>query len=120
VGEWYGDTPDTGWFAPGRGDPLPESSEEEASLVGARVAFFYDSGGGPLWDENGELTSDPEWLRRELGLSDAFIADLLAWVSDRVRREPGPVSAAEEQREERLFERFRKELRPGLEAVRRL
>jgi hypothetical protein len=54
-------------------------------LAGTTVALFYDHGGGPLWDEAGEVPNDPDWLRRELGLSDTFIADLIgttaSWIS---------------------------------------
>jgi hypothetical protein len=73
-----------------------------------------------LWDEEGEIPNDPGWLRRELGLSDALIADLLAWVEVQDNRRPGPLSVSEEQQEELLFLRLQQELKPGLVAVRRL
>jgi hypothetical protein len=33
----------------------------------------------PLWDAEGLLPEDPEWLRRSLGVSDPLIEDLARW-----------------------------------------
>jgi hypothetical protein len=33
----------------------------------------------PLWDADGPLPEDPDYLHRELGISRKLIADLAAW-----------------------------------------
>jgi hypothetical protein len=43
---------------------------------------MWDEGAGPLWDEEGGLPDDREWLQRSLGLSDPLIVDLLTWLND--------------------------------------
>jgi hypothetical protein len=119
--QWFGGVPGQGWYAPGPGDPVHAPSDEETPLKGTRIRFFYDFGGGPLWSEWGEIPNEPDWLHRELGLSTALIADLLAWVEVQDLRPPGPpYSVSEERDEEQLFRRVQQELKPGLQAVRTL
>jgi hypothetical protein len=119
MSQWFGGVPGQGWYAPGPGEVVPASSKEETHMEGTKIRFFYDYGGGPLWDEGGEIPNEPDWLHRELGLSSALIADLLAWVEVQDHRPPGPYSVGEERDEEQLFRRIQKELKPGLQAVRR-
>jgi len=52
------------------------------NVEGTRLRIMWDEGAGPLWGEEGLLPDDPDWLREALGVSDALIADLLAWVRD--------------------------------------
>jgi hypothetical protein len=118
MSRWYGGVPGQGWYAPGPGEVVPASSDEETHIEGTEIRFFYDYGGGPLWDEGGEIPNEPDWLHRELGLSSALIADLLAWVEIQDHRPPGPYSVSEERDEEQLFRRIQQELKPGLQAVR--
>lgn len=55
-------------------------AEDPAQVRGDTIRFFWDEGVTvPLWDADGLLPDDPEWLRAALGLSDGLIADLTAW-----------------------------------------
>lgn len=52
----------------------------------------------PLWDEEGLLPDDPDWLRRVLGLSDALIEDLTRWGLDMTEMDSGAVQWTAEVR----------------------
>jgi hypothetical protein len=117
VDRWFGGVEGQGWYAPGPGEHIPEPSEEDVHVAGTRIAFFWDYGVTvPLWDEEGLLPDEPEWLERELGLSRTLIADLVAWaaVQDAIKRR----SDADTQEEE-LFLRLQEELTPRFDVVRR-
>src|SRR3954454_10232509 len=114
VGSWYGGVPGRGWYAPGPGQPIPESINGEEGLQGTRIRFFWDYGCEiPLWGERGNLPADAEWLIREPGLSEALIRDLLAYAES---QELQPTEEGDE--EDRLFRRIQDELADGLTAVR--
>jgi hypothetical protein len=118
VDRWFGGVEGQGWSAPGPGDRIPESSDDDTRVVGTKIAFFWDYGVTvPLWDEHGLLPDEPEWLERELGLSSALIADLVAWAAAQERGRPAPDASPED--EEQLFVRLQAELAPRLELVRR-
>jgi len=119
MGKWYSGEPGYGWYAPGPGDPLPESSDEQEAPSGTRIRFFWDYGASmSLWSEQGLLPEDPEWLERELGLSPSLVADILAWGNAQEERTAGQRSTAaskeDAQEEHRLFLRIKDELHDGL------
>lgn len=89
----------------------------EPPVSGDRIAFFFDYGVTvPLWDEDGLLPDEPEWLERELGLSNELIAALVEWAA---RQDlPGPRTVEDQDEEERLFQRLQHELSPRFTAVR--
>ena len=118
MNKWFGGVEGQGWYVPDPDERTPDQPLDDTHLEGTKIAFFWDYGATvPLWDEDGLLPDDPEWLERELGLSRALVADLAAWAA--VQDRPGPPSAIDSQEEERLFLRLQEELSPGLEVVRR-
>ena len=57
-------------------DDLPDSYE----VAGSTIRFFPEDGVSvPLWDDEGVLNDDPEWLEIVLGLSAGLVADLSKW-----------------------------------------
>ena len=116
---WFGGVEGQGWYAPDPGERGHQPSGEDIHLNGTKVGFFWDYGVTvPLWDEEGLLPDDPDWLERELSLSRGLIADLVTWAAlqDRTGSPPDPDTHRAE--EERLFLRLREELGPGIEVVR--
>jgi hypothetical protein len=50
------------------------------AVHGEVITFMWDYGVSiPLWDEEGLLPDEPEWLRSALGLSDDLIGALGRW-----------------------------------------
>jgi hypothetical protein len=89
------------------------------SAPAARIAFFFDYGVTvPLWDEDGLLPDDPEWLQRELGLSRELIDDLTAWAE--LQDLPGHPTADDDREQHRLRQRLRHEMAPRFTVVERL
>jgi len=99
-------------------------------VVKPGVIEFYpdDTVTMPLWDQDGLLPDDPEWLRQELGLSQELIDDLVAWARDwdqppsRVESEVAAwIERLPERRVEghRLFERLEAEVSPRFTLVNR-
>jgi hypothetical protein len=66
---------------------------------------MWDETAGPLWGERGLLGTTPEWMQRALGLSDALITDLLAWMEDMTVLAFGPRWADPSEQAVRLDER---------------
>ena len=100
-------------------------------MVKPRVIEFYpdDTVTMPLWDQDGLLPDDPEWLRQELGLSQELIDDLVAWARDwdqppsRVESEVTAwIERLPERQAEghRLFGRLQAEVSPRVTLVNRL
>ena len=81
-------------------DPLARDDADRHRTVSGRVIRFgWDwSVDIPLWDADGLLPEDPEWLRTELGLSDEVIEALVTWgrdmnsVPDAPDEEPTPAA----------------------------
>jgi hypothetical protein len=95
------------------------------------VIEFYpeDTVTVPLWNQDGLLPDDPEWLQQELCLSQELIRDLAAWARDwdqppsRVDSEVAAwIERLPERRAEghRLFGRLRTEVSPRFTLVDRL
>jgi len=66
-------------------EPPPSPGDEDADhkVRGDVIRVAWDYGVlVPLWDQDGLLPEEPEWLRRALGISDALIRDLFEWGQD--------------------------------------
>lgn len=60
-------------------EDLPDSYE----VAGSTITFLAEDGVSvPLWDDEGVLSDDPEWLATALGLSADLVADLSKWGED--------------------------------------
>jgi hypothetical protein len=119
VDRWFDGVESKRWSVPGTGELVPEPTEEDIHLAGTKIAFFWDYGVTvPLWDEEGVLPDDPEWLERELGLSRGLIEDLGAWAAVQDRAGPPGGVDTQDLEEDRLFLRLQEELTPGLDVVR--
>lgn len=81
--EHLGDDPG-GWYW--SAERPPEASADEPldhSVHGSVIRLMWDYGVRvPLWDAEGLLPEDPQWLRESLGLSEALIEDLTRWGGD--------------------------------------
>ncbi len=96
-------------------------------MEGTVIRFMpEDSVSVPLWDEEGLLSEEPEWLNRALGLSPELVADLAAWGDDWNAPHRGEKFAVEalRARDRRLaagalvlVERLRSELPEGFTVV---
>jgi hypothetical protein len=74
---------------------MPEDDWGPDEIAGDEIEFRWDHGVAvPLWDEEGLLPEEPEWLRRVLHLSDALIDELTRWGGAMEAREGTPVSAS--------------------------
>ncbi|HTW16831.1 MAG TPA: hypothetical protein VMF51_16985 [Nocardioides sp.] len=74
-----GDYPDGAYWSAGP-HPHDEDGVDEHTVQGSVIRFMWDYGVQvPLWDAEGLLPEDPEWLRRSLGVSDPLIEDLARW-----------------------------------------
>lgn len=63
-------------------EPPARGADDELdfTVTGDVIRFMWDYGVEvPLWDGDGLVAEEPEWLRRALGLSDPLIEDLSAW-----------------------------------------
>jgi hypothetical protein len=98
----------------GSREKVQPMSDDSAS--GPRIAFFFDYGVTvPLWDEDGLLPDDPEWLQRELGLSRELIADLTAWAE--LQDLPGHPTGDDDRERHRLLQRLKHEVAPRFTVV---
>lgn len=62
------------------GDGPEETDVLDVAVSGETIRFMWDYGVQvPLWDREGLLPEEPEWLRQVLQLSDELIADMTAW-----------------------------------------
>ena len=90
--------------------PGADWPEEEWS-VGRDIRLMHDVGGGlPLWDENGRLPEESDFVHGFLGLSVQLVADLNSW-SDAVER--GQLQESTVEAGKRLRERLAGELGEG-------
>ena len=60
---------------------MPDKVEDpDEFIAGDEIQFMWDySVTVPLWDEEGLLPDEPDWLRRVLGLSASMIDRLSRW-----------------------------------------
>lgn len=94
-----------GWY------PDPDVDGNREWSVGRHVRIMCDEGGVPLWDENGRLPEEPEFLTDFLGLSATLIADLTAWAEEERKLQRGDRAASHLARGRSLLKRVRKEIR---------
>lgn len=79
---YFGDHPDGSyWSAEVRDSASDEAESFEVS--GTVISFMPDDSViVPLWDDEGLLPEEPEWLNRALGLSRRLVEDIAAWGND--------------------------------------
>ena len=105
---YFGDYPHGAYWSAITSDRKVAGVDDQPDyfVEGSELRVMWDEGAGPLWGEAGLLPSDPQWLKRALGLSDALITDLLEWISDMTAQMQLP-GAEWRQREQRLHTRGR-------------
>jgi hypothetical protein len=102
---WVADLP------PGSAEP----EDEERHVAGSVIRFMWDHGCVvPLWDEEGPLPEDPDWLEAELGLSRDLVDDMAAWAADHDALALGPDHI---HQAELLVSRLRREVPAGFTVV---
>ncbi len=79
---YLGDYPDGAYWS-----ALPAESSDETpedhEVSGDVIRFMWDYGVTvPLWDREGLLPHEPDWLRSALGLSEELVRALTAWGND--------------------------------------
>ena len=85
-------------------------------MNGGVIRLMWDYGVTvPLWDAEGLLPEEPEWLRAALGLSDALIDDLTRWGNDMNALDVAALSSSSQYealdvRARALAERLQREL----------
>ncbi len=109
----FGD-PASGMYWTAERHPDQDEQPDDYTVTGD-LKFDWDFGVTvPLWDDEGLLPDDPEWLRRALGLSDELIRDMDRWGRDRLRLDlgelPQDMPETMDSRALALVERLRQEL----------
>jgi hypothetical protein len=83
-------------------DERPAPSGADAWLQSARVKgtlrLFHDGPGLPLWDDDGRLPDEPEFVIGVLGVSGALVADLVDWGDASEELVEGEAATFEERR----------------------
>ena len=78
-----GDYPHGAYWTAERRPSAHEDEPADYSISGPVIRLMWDySMRIPLWDAEGLLPEEPEWLREALGLSDLLIEDLRRWGLD--------------------------------------
>ncbi|WP_158648112.1 hypothetical protein [Nocardioides houyundeii] len=80
----FGDYPNGAYWSAVRVEPVTDGEEDayDAPPIGDVIRFMWDyTVNVPLWDAEGLLREEPEWLRRQLGLGDKLIEALTDWGS---------------------------------------
>ena len=78
-----GDYPHGAYWTEERRPPAHEDEPADYSISGPVIRMMWDYGVRiPLWDAEGLLPEEPEWLRQALGLSDLLVEDLRRWGLD--------------------------------------
>ncbi len=80
---YFGDSPNGAYWSAERRATTDQDEPIDRTLSGSVIRFMWDYGVRvPLWDADGLLPEEPEWLRETLGLSDPLIEDLTRWGRD--------------------------------------
>ena len=80
---YFGDHPDGAYWSAERPAATDADEPVDHTVIGSEIRFMWDYGVRiPLWDAEGLLPEESEWLREALGLSDPLIEDLTRWGSD--------------------------------------
>lgn len=101
--------------------------EDAGRPVDGRIVFApEETVDVPLWDDDGPLPDDEEWLTTTLGLSVKLIDDLKSWATDWNTPPTGDMGTANgwyetiDQRRlagRQMFERLRAELSPKFSVI---
>lgn len=71
-----------GWYAePPANTTAQRTLGDDERSVGRHIRLMVDGPGLSLWDAEGRLPEDTEFVAEILGLSDALVDDLTAWTS---------------------------------------
>jgi hypothetical protein len=71
---FLGDYPDGAYWTADRPADADRQEPEDHTVKGPVIRFMWDYGVTvPMWDAEGQLPEEPEWLRTSLGLSDGLI-----------------------------------------------
>lgn len=90
------------WSADWR-DISEHDEDESYEISGTTIRFMpEDTVTVLLWDENGLLSEDPEWLNRALGLTHELIEDIAAWGYDWNATRRGERFTADQHEERRV------------------
>lgn len=113
--KYFGDYPDGAYWSAARDGDHDDDEPVDHNVSGDTIRFMWDYGVRvPLWDAEGLLPEDPEWLRAALGLGDELISDLDRWGRDMHRLDgtapPEDQYEAMDVRAQDLVERLRREL----------
>lgn len=110
---YLGDYPHGSYWSAVRPDDATDDDDDDVpdyTVEGSALRVMWDTGAGPLWaDGDGLLPVGPDWLKRALGLSDALVADLLAWQRHMDAAKYPPTPGLDQEAEE-LVERLRDEV----------
>ena len=114
-----GDYPHGAYWSADRRALRQEIEPADYSVSGPVLRVMWDYGVRvPLWDAEGLLPDEPDWLRKALGLSDSLIQDLTRWGLDMEELDAVPVRGttdayeALDVRARELAERLQQELGP--------
>jgi hypothetical protein len=113
----FGDYPHGAYWSAERRAQGQEDEPADYSVSGSVLRMMWDYGVRvPLWDAEGLLPEEPDWLRKALGLSDPLIEDLTRWGLDMVELDAVPSRRTTEAyealdaRARELAERLQQEL----------
>lgn len=80
---YLGDYPDGAYWSAERRAATHQGEFADHTVSGPVIRFMWDYGVRiPLWDAEGLLPEEGEWLREALRLSDRLIEDLRRWGLD--------------------------------------
>lgn len=81
----FGDYPNGAYWSAERRPLTNQDEPTEYTVSGPVIRMMWDYGVRiPLWDAEGLLPEEPEWLRMALGLSDGLTNDLRRWGLDMI------------------------------------
>jgi hypothetical protein len=109
----FGDYPHGAYWSAERPSSAHDDEPANYAVSGPIIRVMWDYGVRiPLWDAEGLLPEESEWLREALGLSDPLIDDLRRWGLDM-----DDLDAAPSRRNEAAYEALNVR---GLELAQRL
>lgn len=116
---YIGDYPDGAYWS-----ALPAESSDESledyTVSGVVIRFMWDYGVSvPLWDREGLLPHEPEWLQRALELSEHLIQALTAWGQDMNNADGTPWNRRSKDEWEQAYRELNARARDLVEWLRR-
>ena len=86
-----GDYPHAAYWSAERPPEVQADEPADYSVSGPTIRMMWDYGVRiPLWDAEGLLPEEPEWLRDALNLSQRLIDDLSRWGFDMIELDAAP------------------------------